>query len=73
MNRLKAELKQTGIEKERLAKQKDELTRESRKVQHAVKNPKFDIAKFMEKDDAEFYTGLPQRDVLNYSTFEEFT
>ena len=85
LDRLEGELKQTGVEKERLAKEKDELTRESKRLQHAVQNPKFDISKFKERDeDVEFYTGLPHWDALmllygmlhdkaqnlNYGTYE---
>lgn len=86
LDRLEGELKQTGVEKERLAKEKDELTRESKRLQHAVQNPKFDISKFKERDeDVEFYTGLPHWDALmllygmlhdkaqnlNYGTYEK--
>ena len=59
------ELKSTGEEKDKLAKEKDELTRDSKRLQHALKNPKFDISKFKEKgEDIEFYTGLPHWDAL---------
>ena len=62
---LELELKSTGEEKGKLAKEKDELTRDSKRLQHALKNPKFDISKFKEKDeDIEFYTGLPYWDAL---------
>ena len=86
LDRLEGKLKQTGVEKERLAKEKDELTRESKRLQHAVQNPKFDISKFKERDeDVEFYTGLPHWDALmllygmlhdkaqnlNYGTYEK--
>ena len=54
------ELKSTGEEKDKLAKEKDELTRDSKRLQHALKSPKFDISKFKEKDEnIEFYPGLP--------------
>ena len=60
LDRLEVELKSTGEEKDKLAKEKDELTRDSKRLQHALKNPKFDISKFKEKDeDIEFYSGLP--------------
>ena len=65
LDRLEFELKSTGEEKGKLAKEKDELTRDSKWLQHALKNPKFDISKFKEKDeDIEFYTGLPHWDAL---------
>ena len=42
-----------------------ELTRDSKRLQHALKIPKFDISKFKEKgEDIEFYTGLPHWDAL---------
>ena len=51
--------------KRQLAKEKDELTRDSTRLQRALKNPKFDISKFKKKDeDIEFYTGLPHWDAL---------
>ena len=41
------------------------MTRDSKRFQHALKNPKFDISKFKEKDeDIEFYTGHPHWDAL---------
>ena len=59
LNRLEFELKSTGEVKDKLAKEKDELTRDSKRLKHALKNPTFDISKFKEKDeDIEFYTGL---------------
>ena len=59
------ELKSTGERKDKLAKEKDELTRDSKRLQHALTNPKFDISKFKERDeDIEFYTGLPHWDAL---------
>ena len=59
------ELKSTGERKDKLAKEKDELTRDSKRLQHALKNPTFDISKFKEKDkDIEFYNGLPQWNAL---------
>ena len=59
------ELKSAGEEKDKLAKEKDELTRDSKRLQHAVKNPKFDISKSKERDEhIEFYTGLPHWDSL---------
>ena len=59
LNRLEFELKSTGEVKDKLAKEKDELTRDSKRLKHALKNPTFDISKFKEKDeDMEFYTGL---------------
>ena len=62
---LEFELKSTGEEKDKLAKEKDELTRDSKRLQHRLKNPKFDISKFKNKDeDIEFYTGLPHWDAL---------
>ena len=65
LDRLEFELKSPGEEKNKLAKEKDELTRDSKAFQHALKNPKFDISKFKEKDeDIEFYTGLPHWDAL---------
>ena len=60
LDRLEFKLKSTGEEKDKLASEKDELTRDSKRLQHALKNPKFDISKFKEKDeDIEFYNGLP--------------
>ena len=65
LDRLEVELKSTGEEKDKLAKEKDELTTDSKRLQHTLKNPKFDISKFKEKDeDIEFYTGLPHWDAL---------
>ena len=66
LDRLEFELKSIGEEKDKLAKEKDELTRDSKRHQHALKNPKSDISKFQEKDieDTEFYTGLPHWDAL---------
>ena len=62
---LEFELKSTGEKKDKLAKEKDELTRDSKRLQHRLKNPKFDISRFKEKDeDIEFYTGLPHWDAL---------
>ena len=62
---MEVELKSTGEEKEKLAKEKDVLTSDSKRLQHALKNPKFDISKFKEKDeDIEFYTDLPDWDAL---------
>ena len=59
LNRLEFELKSTGEVKDKLAKEKDELTRDSKRLKHALKNPTFDISKFKEKDeDMEFYTDL---------------
>ena len=59
LNRLEFELKSTGEVKDKLAKEKDELTRDSKRLKHVLKNPTFDISKFKEKDeDIEFYTGL---------------
>ena len=65
LDRLEFELKSTGEEKDKLAKEKDELTRDSKRLQHALKNPKFDISKFKEKgEDIEFYPGLPHWNAL---------
>ena len=65
LDRLEFELKSTGEEKDKLAKEKDELTRDSKRLQLALKNPRFDISKFKEKDeDIKFYTGLPHWDAL---------
>ena len=50
-DRLEFELKSTGNEKDKLAKEKDELIRDLKRLQHALKNPKFDISKFKEKDE----------------------
>ena len=62
---LEFELKSTGEGKDKLAKEKHELARDSKRLQHALKNPTFDISKFKEKDeDIEFYTGLPHWDAL---------
>ncbi|CAH3043050.1 unnamed protein product [Porites evermanni] len=49
LDRLEVELKSTGEEKDKLAKKKDELTRDSKRLQHALKNPKFGISKFKER------------------------
>ena len=51
LDRLEFELKSTGKEKDKLAKEKDELTRDSKRRQHALKNSKFYISKFKEKDE----------------------
>ena len=57
LNRLEFELKSTG---EEIAKEKDELTRDSKRLQLALKSPKVWHFKFKEKDqDIKFYTGLP--------------
>ena len=65
LDRLEFELKSTGEEKDKLAKEKDELTRDAKRLQHALKNPKFGISKFKEKgEDIEFYSGLPHWDAL---------
>ena len=65
LDRLEFELKSIGEEKDKLANEKDELTRDSKRLPHALKNPKFDISKFKEKgEDIEFYTGLPHWDAL---------
>ena len=65
LDRLEIELKSTGEEKYKLSKEKDELTRDSKRLQLATKNPKFDISKFKEEDeDMKFYTGLPHWDAL---------
>ena len=65
LDRLEFELKSIGEEKDKLANEKDELTRDSKRLQHALKNPKFGISKFKEKgEDIEFYTGLPHWDAL---------
>ena len=62
---LEFELKSTGEKKDKLAKEKDELTRDSKRLQHRLKNPKFDISRFKEKDEyIKFYTGLPHWDAL---------
>ena len=64
LDRLEFELKSTGDERDKLAR-KTRKTRDSKRLQHALKNPKFDILKFKEKDeDIEFYTGLPHWDAL---------
>ena len=56
---LEVELKSTGEEKDKLVKEKGEFTIDSKRLQHALKNPKFDISKFKEKDeDIEFHTGM---------------
>ena len=49
LDRLELELKSTGEEKDKLVNEKDQLTRDSKRLQHALKNPKFDISKFKEK------------------------
>ena len=65
LDRLEFELKSTREEKDKLTKEKDELTRDSKRLQLTLKNPKFDILKFKEKDeDIKFYTGLLHWDVL---------
>ena len=41
------------------------MTRDSKRLQLALKNPKFNISKFKEKDeDIKFYTSLPHWDAL---------
>ena len=77
-------MKTAGLERAIL--EKDELTKESKRLQHAVKDPKFDISKFKGKDeDVESYSGPPHWDALmilngmlydkaqylNYGTFEK--
>ena len=65
LDRLEAELKEIREKKEKVAREKDELSRETKRLQHLVKNPKFDILKFKDNDeDVEFYTGLPRWDAL---------
>ena len=65
LDRLELELKSTGEEKDKLVNEKDQLTRDSKRLQRALKNPKFDISKFKEKgEDIEFYTGLAHWDAL---------
>lgn len=69
-----------------MARERDELSRETKRLQHLVKNPKFDILKFKDNDeDVESYTGLPHWDALmllydmvnqkaqnlNYGSFEK--
>ena len=49
LDRLEVELKSTGEEKDKLAKEKDELTGDSKRLQHALKYAKFDISEFKEK------------------------
>ena len=63
LDRLEFELKSTGEEKDKLAKKKDELNRDSKRLQHALKNPKFDISKFKRRMKVSnftlaFHTGM---------------
>ena len=63
LDRLEFELTSTGEKKDKLAKEKDDLTRDSKGLQHALKNPKFDISKFKERDEISnftlaFHTGM---------------
>ena len=39
LDRLEVELKATGVEKDKIEKAKEELTRDSKKLQNALKNP----------------------------------
>ena len=74
VDRLEFELKSTGEEKDKLAKEKHELTRDSKRLQHALKDPKFDVSKFKKEDeDIEFYTGLAHWDVLMFFFYSYMT
>ena len=65
LDQIEAELKETREKKEKVARERDELSTETKRLQHLVKNPKFDISKFKDSDeDVEFYTGLPHWDAL---------
>ena len=65
LDRLEFELKSTREEKDKLTKEKVELTRDSKRLQLTLKNLKSDISKFKEKDeDIKFYTSLLHWDVL---------
>ena len=65
LDRIEAELNEIRDEKEKVVKERDELIKESKRLQHLMENPKFDISKFKDRDeDIEFYTGLPHWDAL---------
>ena len=65
LDQIEADLKEIREKKEKVERERDELSRETKRLQHLVKNPKFDILKFKDNDeDVEFYTGLPHWDAL---------
>ena len=60
LDRIEAELNQIRDEKEKVVKERDELIKESKRLQHLMENPKFDISTFKDRDeDIEFYTVYP--------------
>ena len=74
VDRLEFQLKSTGEEKDKLAKEKYELTRDSKRLQQALKDPKFDVSKFKKEDeDIEFYTGLAHWDALMFFFYSYMT
>ena len=55
LDRIEAELNEIRDEKEKVVKERDELIKESKRLQHLMENPKFDISKFKDRDeDIEF-------------------
>ena len=56
LDQIEADLKEIREKKEKVARERNELSRETKRLQHLVKNPKFDILKFK--------TGLPHWDPL---------
>ena len=65
LDQIEADLKEIREKKEKVERERDELSRETKRLKHLVKNPKFDILKFKDNDeDIEFYTGLPHWDAL---------
>lgn len=56
LDRLQGDLKTTREEKGKLAKEKDRLTKDSKRLQHELGNAKFDISKFKEKDEEVNFT-----------------
>ena len=60
---MEAELKEMREERERVARERGELSREFKRLQQ--KKKKFDIVKFRDSaEDVEFYTGLTHWDAL---------
>lgn len=65
LDQIEAELKEIKDRKEKVAKERDELTKELKTLKYLIKNPKFGISKFKERDeDIECYTCLPLWDAL---------
>ena len=65
LDQIESELKEIIEKKDKVARERAELSSATKRLQHLVKNPKFDISKFKGNDeDVEFYTGLPHWDAL---------